>query len=81
MGEDGNQRCYRGGIGQTRTNAQGGTGTRGGEDNSEVSLLGDWPLVHPIRGAREQLRMNDTKLTFDRAKLDSLPDISINLSG
>lgn len=53
--------------------------TLGGKDNSEVSRLEDLPPVNQIWRAREQLRRNDTKVSFDRAKLDSLPGISINL--
>lgn len=54
--------------------------TLGGKDSSEVSRLGDLPPVNQIRRARGRLRRNDTKLSFDRAKLDSLPGISIDLS-
>lgn len=53
-------------------------GTLGGKDNSEVSHLGDLPPINQIRGPREWLKRNGTKLSFDRAKLDSFPGISIN---
>lgn len=55
-------------------------GAPGGKENSEVSHLGDLLPVNQIRGGREELRRNNTKWSFDRAKLDSLLGISVNLS-